>query len=92
MPTTNSIASHRICVGITRGTLNKIILKYAFKGPFGDFGTAYPNVEPSTHCEAKNVREWRMCARFPIARRAVTAARSQRRAVAETRGGKQAHR
>ena len=46
-----------------------------------DFGTAYPNAEPRTHCEAKKLREWRMCARFPIARSTVTATRSQVYAV-----------
>src|SRR6266702_12956 len=77
VPMGNSRTSHEVRVGMTRGTLNKIILKHVFRSSLGNLSRAYPRLEPSTHCKNKAAIEWRTCTRFPIARISVTTTTSQ---------------
>ena len=82
MPIRNSITSHKVRVGMTSGSLNKIILEnVSLKGLSGNLKRAYPTIEPSTDCEEKDVIQWRTCARFPIPRVSVTATAIQRDVV-----------
>ena len=92
MPIRNSIASHKVRVGMTRGSLNKTILENVrLEVPLGDLRRPYPKAEPSTHCEENDAIEWRTCTRFPIARISVSATTGQRD-VGCKRGGRQVHR
>jgi hypothetical protein len=56
IPMRSSTASHKGRLGITGGILNNIMLERPeFRLFFREEAGAYPNVEPSTHCEEKNV-------------------------------------